>query len=300
MLRQRKKERNEKRRHLVAEDEPAIGFFFFFFFFFPSLSLPVEFYPPWAARVGPTSTVIDLTYARSLSFRTSKEKKPRAYRASKCNDDNRSIIIRLSLFFRFPLKTCIIRDEGFPRREKRKICALVEIFVENWGKERRERWWKGRGRWKKAKEGEQRGTCSQSPVHSGIAEGAWKENNAGFPRARLSEASRKQIEILRVATDIQMRFYRGTRYVFDVFGHLFATRLHFLPFDFELDSNYRLLSLNNAILFFHTRVLSTRAVSDHSVEYFSFGSQENPVKSVEITTRWKLVSSRRVSHGTKG
>lgn len=138
MLRQRKKERNEKRRHLVAEDEPAIGFFFFFFFFFPSLSLPVEFYPPWAARVGPTSTVIDLTYARSLSFRTSKEKKPRAYRASKCNDDNRSIIIRLSLFFRFPLKTCIIRDEGFPRREKRKICALVEIFVENWGKERRE------------------------------------------------------------------------------------------------------------------------------------------------------------------
>lgn len=130
MLRQRKKERNEKRRHLVAEDEPAIGFFFFFFFFFPSLSLPVEFYPPWAARVGPTSTVIDLTYARSLSFRTSKEKKPRAYRASKCNDDNRSIIIRLSLFFRFPLKTCIIRDEGFPRREKRKICALVEIFVE--------------------------------------------------------------------------------------------------------------------------------------------------------------------------
>lgn len=137
-------------------------------------------------------------------------------------------------------------------------------------------------------------------MHSGIAEGAWKENNAGFPRARLSEASRKQIEILRVATDIQMRFYRGTRYVFDVFGHLFATRLHFLPFDFELDSNYRLLSLNNAILFFHTRVLSTRAVSDHSVEYFSFGSQENPVKSVEITTRWKLVSSRRVSHGTKG
>lgn len=161
--------------------------------------------------------------------------------------------------------------------------------------EERERRWKGRGRWKKAREGEQRGTCSQSPVHSGIAEGAWKENNAGFPRARLSEASRKQIEILRVATDIQMRFYRGTRYVFDVFGHLFATRLHFLPFDFELDSNYRLLSLNNAILFFHTRVLSTRAVSDHSVEYFSFGSQENPVKSVEITTRWKLVSSRLVS-----
>lgn len=76
---------------------------------------------------------------------------------------------------------------------------------------------------------------------------------------------------------------------------VFATRLHFLPFDFELDSNYRLLSLNNAILFFHTRVLSTRAVSDHSVEYFSFGSQENPVKSVEITTRWKLVSSRLVS-----
>lgn len=73
---------------------------------------------------------------------------------------------------------------------------------------------------------------------------------------RLSEASRKQIEILRVATNIQMRFYQGTRYVFDVFGHLFAARVLFLPSArFELDSNfqtYRSLSLNNAsiVLFF--------------------------------------------------